>query len=458
MQDSTELHRTSRDRKWSLTGLLILVIIVPLAVGGLVIFFRSENSTRRAANESDSTDVLSSEEFNNALEEMKKEPRAEPSLWSVTVVDDEVLLARGPAEEDLIVAQKDGTTVRVTSHNIRTGVDEELFVYEERYPAENSGNTWEGMPPSVAVAPDRNIVAYADTNGLHLFDRATMTSRDLIVATTVPPRESERPPTWEEQTLQGTYGIVQPAFSRDGKMMSFTTALYEGAGHGMVDVQSGNVLQITDHEGRSVGGATPLVWSPTDARVAKANTLGYQTPGLFRSTNTDVEKLENIAPTLGLREAFFYDVVLSPDGQHIAFTYGSTEYAPPDLRLAVCDLDGRNLVVLRSSDRDAQVFTPEFSLDGKKIFYVERSHSDEFVLSEVDIISKIHREHVVLPNGFIRWDHLEFTTEGIVVLTGRAPAAERSAEGGAMRLFMLDLIEQRILYASSIYSPWTIAL
>lgn len=56
---------------------------------------------------------------------------------------------------------------------MRTGNESKAFDFYEYMKEENSGNSWGGMPPNIALTPDSRQLAFVDAGGLKTYDMQT---------------------------------------------------------------------------------------------------------------------------------------------------------------------------------------------------------------------------------------------------------------------------------------------
>ncbi len=366
--------------------------------------------------------------------------------WDITLPDDAEVGLIGTLDKSvLIYAEKSGTTVSVNWRALRDGTGGILFSYDERWRDYRQGaNFWESLPANVALSAAGDKVAYVNTDGLAVYNLETGETDQLIEKLTAA-TEDYIAPTWSAPAATGAFGFAQPTWSRDGRYISLHQALSEGSFWGVYDVAADNysLISVASNESGlpTLGGQTPLVWSPTSTQFAKANEAGYSQIGLYVSSVGAPTSALDIALAFGTGNQEFSEVAFSPDGTMLAFTIKDAEEG--DRLLAVANTDGSDYRVLA---RPGQFSTPFFSADGDWVYYIDRQATLYRISLDDDSLAEV----AALPAGFTEWQAHPWTTEGYLVLDGLTTLAD----GLKKRLMVLDLEAQTVRYVSPPFTAY----
>ncbi len=179
-------------------------------------------------------------------------------------------------------AKKVQTTVEVQVKKIGNLI--ESFTYQEPYSADNSGNTWTGLPPSIALSPDGMKVAYSDTTGLRVLDLATRVNR--VVRTHL---DSNPNDTYKDTSTK----FLNPIWFPDSKYLLYYQTAYEGSRIGIVDVLTGayndSALTISPSsiEIFEVKGKTYIIYY-----TSQNNDIYGGVPGLFVAEFSSIQNIK----------------------------------------------------------------------------------------------------------------------------------------------------------------------
>ena len=383
-----------------------------------------------------------------------------PANWQVEINDNEQLATKPLEFSNLIYAIKAGKNVSVLKRNIKTGGNSEITSYPEKSEAINSGNYWDGLPPSVALSHSKTLLAYTADDGLYVYDIASTTKTDLIRQTNAAPADGEGSPTWSVADMNGTagsangtYSMAAPTWSFDDSHIGFIESLYEGSWDSAVQRSSKSYIPLIYPESelsskRVPVSSQPVLWSDSSlTAVIPGRNQGYTTPGLFVTTPDNFGQFADIASKLPGQDLSFIEAALSPNGKLLAYT---TEKEYGGLRtLAVASIQGLNATVIA---RDADITTPFFSSDSTMVFYIQRN-SEKNQLMAYNMISEELRVAAILPSNYNTWISPQWSPEDYLSLVGLE--RELGAQAGKQnQLFVLDLSLQTVVYASPVFQQF----
>lgn len=367
----------------------------------------------------------------------------DPNAWVISISKGETVSTHALIENNLVYALKNEYKSTVYKRNLQNSSQTKILEFDEVEKAEKSGNLWEGLPPNMALSPNKNQITFIDNEGLKLFDIQSGNIKVFISQTSKPTNE-EAPPKWSVSGL-GAYSLARPLWSLDGKYISFLQSQYEGASFGAIDTESSAYIPL-----KSVaGGYGNLSWSPVDHVYVKASSGGYEGIGLYVSSPNNIAEANNIAVNLGKTEDTpFLNADFSPNGQKIVFTFEEPYGAQ---HLAVANSDGTSFILL---DNTGGYSEPFFSSDGNSVFVIQK-RGDKQVLIEVNLANKKAIDFAVLPSEFNSWRDATWTKDGYLVLVGVSSSSSLTVGGDSTRLVILDLKNKKVVYASSAYDQFT---
>lgn len=364
--------------------------------------------------------------------------------WEVSLANEEMKASAGLIEKSFIYAIKNEYRSTVYKRDIQSGTQTKILEFDESKKADKSGNLWSGLPPAIALSPNKKSLAFIDKEGLKVFDTQTQTSKTFIRKTEEGSSETDVPPKWSESSLIGVYNLARPLWSADGKYISFLQSHYEGASLGSIDVESGTYRILQDLS----GGYNNLAWSPVGHSYVKASSGGYDGIGLYVS-QTDIAQADNITAKLGKTEDTpFLEANFSPDGKRIVFIFeepGGTKH------VAIANNDGTNFTDL---GKRSDVQTPLFSAEGNSVFFFQKKN-DAYVLVRSDLAGENFSDVMILPAEFNRWENAYWTEDGFLALVGVSSISGLTMGGDRTRMLILDLTNNKVIYASSIFEQFT---
>lgn len=374
--------------------------------------------------------------------------RQESFSQDLVIPVDELVTDSTSPFQAIILAQKSGYHTVVVRRSMVEGYETILFEYNERIEGDfSAGNLWDALPPNIALAPNKNQIAYIDEDGLKLFSLVTVQHIPLITIIQPQPENSDGSPLWSVEALHGTYFLVRPRWSADSRYISFSQAHYEGASYGMYDTVSGTYDWIRGKDDEHIGHIS-LTWSPVGLSVLEPSSEGYRHPGLFVSTD-NVWEVKNLAKKFGKRDAQFSAANFSPDGTKIAFTYRDV-YEDKENILAFVDSSGRNFSIV---DDKGWKETPFFAPDGSHIYYVVTKEG-RATLVAYEIESKSSSEVLRFPTEYDVWEEPQWIGS-YLVLQGNAHGVDTTLRDDVKRLIILDLENRIMVYASPAYDYYT---
>ena len=379
-------------------------------------------------------------------------------LWTLSVPEKEVLSTAKLSQPHLIYATKKNRNMVVYQRNLMNGTQRELFKCDEEH---------DGEPDGVALSPDGQLLAYVDAQGLKIYHLSDGTKRALLLRGPIP-ENPDFAPGWstplrgilsEGGDMGGLYNITLLSWSSDGRYIGFKAWDWEGSGEGVMEVETERLL------GSAVGGK--MEWSPVGALLVIASADdAYGQPGLYLY-EPDLEEKQNDNALRHLDDKFglslndilgFSDATFSPNGQRILFVYFREESLPGGDNeqrgtLATANLDGTGFQIL--DENEATFLSPRFSPDGRRAFYFQEKEG-RVLLKSHDLATGGKSEVVILQEG---WHGLRetgplyvaprisWTKDGLLTLTG--------GNQDGLRLLLLDIEKQEMVYVSTVFSPYT---
>lgn len=268
-----------------------------------------------------------------------------------------------PVEPTLVFATKSGRVVTVKTLGLHSRVEETLFTYEERQPAEHSGNYWEEQPPSIALSPTGDLLGYGAADGLHIYDLGARTST-TVVERVAEGKDEDSPPTWSP-ALEGTYGLHNFAWSGNGRYLSFDQSHSEGNTIGFYDRDTNRTFAQQDMPfSYADPHLEPAAWAAEGA--SSVVSASGSKSGLILSGIDDPSAGKLIRVT----HQHFGQAALSPDASRVAFLFNDDEDDWRPTGVGIVRRDGTGLKTidndgLKSSvmiDTDHQVWWTEGGL------------------------------------------------------------------------------------------------
>lgn len=374
------------------------------------------------------------------------DPIQKAIVESIDIMDVESSrIVKSLQEPHLFVAQKERTTVTVNKLDIIKNTSQKIFSYQEGREAATDGNTWNGLPPNIALSHDKKKIAYTSEDGLYVYDLLAKKSSALITKKSEPPPNTEQAPSWSESSFTRVYNLNTPKWSFDDKYISFSLGLYEGTDVRIINVASKNVSD-------SASSSLEFAWSPTEQKFAAAGGGGYSEAGLFIGTAADPKKTTNFSSTFvkkGEDNPFFRTVDFSADGKLLLTTWAKTE---EDVRkMSVFDIDKQTSSEVGELKK---IQRPFFGEDNSHIYFLSESESDASVLVRFNIKTKKREGEIKLPVGFDRWEKVSVTPEGYLAIWASV-STEGAYGSNTNRLYLVDPKTSSIIYTSELYKTFT---
>jgi hypothetical protein len=368
-------------------------------------------------------------------------PEELPSL-EATLAGGEVLMAGSVARPNLVYALKEGRHVMVLVRNISTGDEREVLEYNESIEAEHSGNTWQELPPSVALSPAAPMLVYVAEGGLMAFHIGDKTSATLL-------RHREGGEFADLTTYRWVsdagaelccgFHLAEPVISQDGTSLAISVSQYEGSTLAVVRVDGSAACEVGDR----VSSLYP-VWRPQTGDLLIPSGGEYAAVGLFVSSPADLCSSHQIAsapPGPTQLSAGFAMGSWSPDGQWVAASLWEFD-GPTSLLLVRSDgTESRTLVA------EGLNLWPVFSTDGRSVYFLHRLSRDPqsaVSLRRIDLGTGQTESVVDIPVGWsVRPQG--WTDEGHLMLHARSTDCPDSV--CVNRLVLLDATSARTVYA-----------
>lgn len=368
----------------------------------------------------------------------------DPNAWGITVSKGEIKASSDLVENNLIYATKSEYRSTVYKRNLQTGTQTKILEFDEQKKAEKSGNLWEGLPPNIALSPNKKEIAFVDQEGLKLYDLQSGSTK-VFIKETVKPTNEDSPPQWSISSLSGTYSLARPLWSSNGRYVSFLQGHYEGASFGLIDSQTGQYFPIS-----LGGGYRNFTWSPTDTAFVKPMYGGYEGTGLFASASDITKEAVDLSSKFGKQNASFFEVNYSPDGRKLAFTFSDNEESGQS-SVGIVNIDGTGFTVLDETGGNSMPF---FSSNSSEVFYVQK-RGEKQVLMKYDLATKKSSDFVVLPTEFNSWRSASWTNEGYLAVIGVSSSSGLTVGGDSTRLVIFDLQNRKVVYATSTFDQFT---
>jgi len=374
-------------------------------------------------------------------------------VWEINFPKDEVKPSVDLIEENLIYAIKNDYISTVYKRNLKSGEQVEILEFTESVKAEDSGNVWSELPPSVALSPDKKQLAFIDKEGLKVYNLDTKTTRTYI-------RKLNEAkcygcePRWSFPLLHA-YGLFRPSWSSDGNYISFIEAQYEGSTIGLIDTFSGEYTFL-----KTVYGFRGITWSPIGHSYLKPSygNVPYESWGLRVSNKDDVSETTDLTPKISKSEIlYFWEANFSPDGERIVFTFQDPSELPDNLTeeeleqikdLAIIKTDGTDFKILLEKVDVKNLF---FSKDGGSIFYFQQKDGKERLV-KYELATRNYSDVIVFNNKF-NYEEIYWTKDGFLVLSGILSDPSSSEE--IKRLFILDIENRKLIYSSPVFNCFT---
>lgn len=421
--------------KWAGVGVLSTLILVVVVV---FVWFQSQGRQNKDINQINNQQ--------NQTQNVTSTPTVfsiDSNAWELSLAKDEIKASSGLIENNLIYAVKNEYTTIVYRRNVQGGTQTKILEFDENRKADKSGNLWSGLPPSISLSQDGKLLAFADKEGLKVYDLQTKYTKTYIRKASEGECE-ECAPKWSID-LGGTYTLARPLWSYDGKYISFLQSHYEGSSFGVIDTASGAYTALKN----IYGGYSNLNWSLAGHAYVKASSGGYEGIGLYVSIKNNIAEANNLALKLGKTEDTpFLEANFSPNGNKIVFTF---EEPYETKNLAITNTDGTGFTVL-AEKTDARM--PFFSSDGNSVLYFQQKNNKQ-ILVRHDIISKSSSDLIILPVEFNRWDNAYWTKDGFLALVGISSSSGLTLGGDSTRMVILDVANKKVIYASPVFDQFT---
>ncbi len=423
--------------KWIGVGVLATIAVISVVAAIWFGILKNESGSDQQTNQVNN-------QTNQNLSPTPTPLLIDSTAWEMTLSKGEVKSSANLIEENLIYAVKNEYTSTVYKRNLQSSTQTKILEFTENRKADKSGNLWNGLPPSIALSADRKFLAFADKEGLKVYDLQSKNTKTYIRKVSEGECE-ECAPKWSVDSMSRTYTLARPLWSSDGKYISFLQSHYEGSSFGVIDTLSGAYTALKN----VYGGYSNLNWSSSGHSYVKASSGGYEGMGLYISTQDNIAEAINLAPKLGKTEDTpFLEANFSPDGRRIVFTF---EEPYETKHLAITNTDGTGFMVL-AEKTDARM--PFFSSDGNSLLYFQQKNGTQ-VIVRYDLASKDSSDSIILPAEFNRWDKAYWTKDGFLALVGISSSSGLTLGGDSTRMLILDVANKKVIYASPVFDQFT---
>lgn len=366
-----------------------------------------------------------------------------PPVLTIELGKNEIKASTPLQDNHLIYAVKIKNKSTVFKRSLQKGTLTKIFEFNENEEADKSGNLWAGLPPNLALSPDKNQLAFIDQEGLKIYDLSSGKSRNLILK--INHKNKQETPSWSVSALKETYDLARPLWSADGKYISFLESHEEDASFGLIEVESGNYLSTI-----LSGGYQNLTWSPIGHSFVKPFSEANLDSGLHVSSD-NITKTIDISKKINKGNAFFFEANFSPDAQKLVFIYSDKaigEKIPDSQVLAIANSDGQTFTILKENvTLQSPVFTPL----GDEVFFLQKK--EKIVLKKYNLKTKEIKKVAVLPTDFNHWQTF-WTREGFLCLNGTSTSSDLVLGGDETLLLILDVPNSKLIYASPIFNQF----
>ncbi len=365
-------------------------------------------------------------------------------IYVIALPDEEIKVTSKLAYHHLIYAVKSGYKTTVIKRDIRDGTESILFEFNEFVKAEHVGNYWKGLPPSVDLSTDKRNLAFIDNEGLKVYDlqrKSVETFLQIVIEGDL--YDDFRPAVWSEEVMNkdGWVIIANPSWSSDGNYIVFEKGAHTYYGFSsLVNINTGEISHI-----KGIVSSLDLVWSQKENTFISA-TQSYETSPLFISSSQDISEAKDLSPKIGLPERTdFHKANFSMDGDKIAFIFSKSD-SPKTKNLAIANKDGLDYRLIAEDVLD---IIPFFSCDDNSIyFFIEKD--EVIILVNYDLLEQKSIEYIKMPFSLNCWRDPYWTEEGFLVLVGVSESSPGSYAGEKNRLFVLDMDNKYVIYATSL--------
>jgi len=362
------------------------------------------------------------------------------NVWKLSLTADEYKASSNLVENNLIYAVKNEYRSVVYKRNLQNGTQIKLFEFDESNKADKSGNHWSGLPPSIALSPNKREIVFIDQEGLKLYDIQSGNTKIFIRQTV-----KSKNPQWSIGSLNGTYNLAEPLFSLNGRYISFLKAYFEGSSPGLIDSQTEQYFPI------NLGSCSSnITWSPTETAFVKPMQGWCEGTGLFASASDITKDAVDLSSKFSKQNAFFSEANYSPDGKRLTFIFSDNE-ASSKPSVAIVNIDGSGFTIIDKIGRNSMPF---FSSDSSSVFFVQQRVVDQ-VLVKYDLVDRISSDFAVLPAKFGSWLSVTWTKEGFLTIIGGSLSPNLVVGGDNRRMVILDIANKKVIYTSPMFDQFT---
>ena len=436
-------QQTNSNMKWLGLGVFLTIFVVITACFLYLPILRKSEEAKLAKN--------SLEADENKTAEQTAEQKNSDNVWQLELPNEEIKLQSQLQDSSYIYAVKDDLYVDVFKRSMPEGLDTELFSYEESVKAEKTGNLWTGLLPSIELSPDKEKLAFIDSEGLKIYslkDKKQITIFSKI-NDDAEKSDLEKPSEWSIKDISDVYFMARPKWSYDGSFISFSQALYEGASYGAINLPTNEYFVLQGASNERIGYVS-LVWAPSAISALEPSASGYKDPGLYVSLPNDISKVKNIAENFNKKDNDFLAASFAPGSKMVAFIYKEKDL-PKDNVLAVSDIAGENFKIL---DSIGQKSLPFFSADENSVYFIKEKDGANILFS-YDLGTDKVSEAIILPKEYNDFSDAKFLGSDLLQITFVNRSNYLSEAGEKARLVLLDLNAKKIIYASPSFGGFT---
>jgi len=369
--------------------------------------------------------------------------------WTITLASNNEITSSNVLEEQtLLYAEKNYHGVTVTRRNLKDGATENIFDYDEAYPA-----TYSDCGLNVSISPDNRTLSFVDQEGLKLYDCISNKVRNMLIGTYIPSENDCDGIRWFNERLgSDVFRISNPLWSFDGKYICFSEGYYEGGGLGVIEANN------LDCDRVDLDGVSPK-WSPKEnALLETCNSVAYgrdwgliYCPEKKFSHGTNIgnkyeSSMASQAPYIDLHG--FVDANFSHDGEMIAFLFklyvyniDCLDHTNPTFLGYIMKSTGDYTYIGRS----CSIETPFFSKDDQHLYFVAKVEGHR-CLFRYNIVTRTIYPLAVLPDDYDAWKHIAWTKSGYLCLFGISKDTSR--------LIIVDINTHVLIYASPVLTSF----
>ncbi|MDP1883996.1 MAG: hypothetical protein Q8L10_01380 [Candidatus Moranbacteria bacterium] len=294
---------------------------------------------------------------------------------------------------------------------------------------------------AVALSPDKKTLAYAASDGLHLYGLASKENRLLVGKEKLP----APPGVASEQALEKNiyaFGLVKPQWSFDSRFLSFVQVYAESRRLCVIDTKSaGGFVPVGGPDGGALAGLEAR-WAPDADLIIDPESGEGGRSGIFIIAAEKPETSFDLGGKIGRRNGAFQKAAISTDGKKVALTFKDGLIETPGSVLAVSNIDGSGFSAL---DRDGIKAAPFFSPGGRLVFFISETKKGSSDLLAIDVETKERREVGSLPKDYDDWSDISWLDGRYLAIFGNSHRQAGEEREWKSIFLLLDVENKQLL-------------